>query len=255
MPKDKTAIPGPKARAHLFGFMDETGLLTTPDTDRIFGLGLLILPKTKYLHDQFVKYRQRTGYDGEFKFTNVRRNNLNLYKGFVDLFFETRNVRYSAIMIDKKNIKLRSNKHTRAYNAFAGELIARAISASKDSQSEYITILADDVSTSIDDKYEKEIKAKVNRMLRRNALFGVCRLESHALTEIQMCDVLLGAIAYAFKLRAGVITKPSIYKVQLMKHIQMRIGIDSLSKAFMQHARNGVNFQVQEKQIKEIIKK
>ena len=247
MKKDTSVIPGPKPRAHLFGFMDETGLLSTPDTDKIFGLGLLLLPKTKYLHDELIKYRQRRSFRDEFKFSHVRRDNLQLYKGLVDLFFDSRNARFCAIIIDKKNVKVRSPKHTKAYNAFAGEMIADAISASNSGSSEYVTILADDVSTAIDDGYEKEIKLKVKRILRRNALFGVCRLESHALTELQLCDVILGAIAYSFKLREGLLKNPNPAKVELMKYVQSKIGIDRLSKTFSNRCKNGVVFSVKEK--------
>lgn len=247
MNKDSNVVPGPKARAHLFGFMDETGLLSTPDTDKIFGLGLLLLPKTKYLHDELIKYRQRRLYHDEFKFSLVRRSNLQLYKGLVDLFFESRNARFCAIIIDKKNIKVKSPKHTKAYNAFAGEMIADAISVSSRSNSEYVTILADDVSTAIDDGYEREIKLKVKRMLRRNALFGVCRLESHALTELQLCDVILGSIAYSFKLRENLLKKPNPAKVELMKYVQAKIGVDRLSKTFSHRCKNGIIFSVKEK--------
>lgn len=245
MIKKARSSTGPKPLCHLFGFMDETGLLTTPKTDRIFGLGLLIVSKTKYMHDQLVKYRQRKSFNDEFKFSRVRRNNLPLYKGLVDIFFDTVSARFCVLIVDKKNITIK--KHTKAYNSFAGALIAKSIDSSDGSHSEYITILADDVSTAIDDGYEKEIKAKVKRVLRRNALYGVCRLESHALTEIQLCDVLLGAVAYSFKIREGILKSPNAAKVDLVKYIQTKLGVAQLSITFDNYGPKGVRFHVIEK--------
>lgn len=247
MKEAEDVLTGPKERLHLFGFMDETGLLTSPKTDRIFGIGIVVLPKTKHLHDEIIKLRQRSGYTKEFKFSQVRRNNLKLYKQLVDIFFNTIDSRFAALVIDKQKIQIRSPKHTKAYNSFAGELISNVIDISKN-KSEYITILADDVSTSINDRYEKEIRQKVRRSLRRDALFGVCRLESHALSEIQLCDVLTGAVAYSFKMQKNLISSPLKSKQELIKYIQNKIGIDQLSKTFKNHCGKNVKFFVTEKQ-------
>ena len=95
---------GPKQRVHLFGFMDETGLLTTPIEDKVFALGLLVLPQTKFTHDEIIKLRQRSNYPKEFKFSAVRHNNLALYKSLVDIFFDTQNARFCTIVIDKQKI-------------------------------------------------------------------------------------------------------------------------------------------------------
>lgn len=247
MEEKKLGVTGPKQRLHLFGFMDETGLLSTPTSDKFFGLGIVVLPKTKYLHDEIIKFRQRVGFHDEFKFKNVSRPNLPLYKQFVDLFFSTHNARFGAVMIDKSKTPLRSPKHTRAYNAFAGELVAKIIQPTTSTLTEYITILADDVSTSLSDKYEREMRLKVRRMLRRDALFGVCRVESHALSEIQLCDVILGAVAYSFKLRDGLLSSPKPAKVELVKYVQTKVGAHKLSEAFEKKCAMGIKFTVIEK--------
>jgi len=242
--------PGPKQRRHFFGFLDETGLLQSPTTDRFFGLGILVIPRTKPMHDELLKYRQRKNFYGEFKFTNVRRNNLSLYKGLVDIFFETVQARFCVVVHDKRFlIKRHVKNYAKIYNSFAGELIAEAVKMNDmATSSEYLTILADDVSTAIDDSFEKEMKEKVKSILRRNALFGVFRLESHAISEIQLTDVLLGTVAYAFKVREGLIQSgPANAKLDLVKYFQTRMGVRNLSTSFNNRIRKGVQVKVIEK--------
>lgn len=251
LPDIPADTPGPKPRRHFFGFLDETGLLQSPSTDRFFGLGILIIPRTKPLHDELLKYRQRKNFYDEFKFTYVRRNNLALYKGLIDIFFDTVQARFCVVVYDKRLLdrKRGNRKYSKVYNNFAGELISEAVIMNDTaSRSEYLTILADDVSTAIDDSFEKEMKEKVKSMLRRNALFGVFRLESHAISEIQLTDVLLGTISYAFKVREGLIQSgPANAKLDLVKHFQARIGVPALSTSFYRRIKKGVKVKVIEK--------
>jgi hypothetical protein len=245
---DETEPPGPKPRKHFFGFLDETGLLMSPPTDRFFALGLIVVPRTKPLHDELIKFRQRQHYTEEFKFTNVRRKNLSLYKGLLDIFFDTVEARFCVVVYDKT--KLAKNRdYAKVYNAFAGELIAETVMMTESAlRSEYLSILADDVSTAIDDSFEKEMKDKVKKTLRRNALFGVFRLESHAISEIQLTDVLLGTVAYSFKIREGIIQSGvANAKLDLVKHFQSKIGSSSLSASFSRKIKKGVQVKVIEK--------
>ena len=193
-------ITGPKPRLHLFGFLDETGLLHTPAADRFFGLGLLVISNPRHLHKSIIKLKQKRNYFQEIKFTSVNHSNLKLYKEFIDLIFNEVNLRFSALVVDKNG-----KNHTsfyKAYNNYTGDLIAQTLDVNNSKLSEYITILADDVSTSDkDDKFEQDVRLRIKKRTRRNALFGIARLESHAVSEIQMTDLLIGTVAYAFKMQ------------------------------------------------------
>jgi hypothetical protein len=135
----------------------------------------------------------------------------------------------------------------RSYNGYAGYLIAGSIDQADSGVSEYITILADDVSTnSINDQFEKMVRLRINRVTRRNALFGICRLESHAVTELQLCDVLIGAVAYAHKMQVGGVSRQSA-KAQLVKYIQTKLNTNALGQNLELHLRNGVMFCVKQK--------
>lgn len=246
MGKTSISSTGPKPRRDLQGYIDETGLLHT--TDPLFGLGLLISPNINFLHRRIVNFRNRVGYHREFKFSNVGTHNILYYQGLVDEFFDVPHSVFSAVVFEKKNMDIQKffkGNHDKAYNSFCGRLVADTLPLMGDSFSDYITILADDVSTSKDNHFEKEIKAKIKSVTRRNAISSIIRLESHAVTEIQLVDVLLGAVAYAYKIEHGLVS-PDKAKLQLVKHIQKKLRIPALSTEFERKVKKGIKFKVKQ---------
>lgn len=237
--------PGPKPRRDVFGYLDETGLLASPETDQVFGLGLIVAEHPSEIHRSIINYRNSRRFYGEFKFTNIDHTNLELYKGLIDLFFSCSRLRFHARVFNKTALNVKSiynGNFDRAYNAFAAQLVANSLEIS-----EYIAIMADDVSTKKANNFEKEIRLRIKKKLRRNALFGICRLESHSLAEIQLVDVLLGAVAYAFKIKyKHVKPKHSGAKLQLVKYIQHKLNIPELSTSLKRRCRFGVTFSVEE---------
>ncbi len=238
---------GPKPRLHTFGYLDETGLLHTSHTDRIFGLGLLVCPNPRELHRAIITLKNKRRYHEEFKFTAVTSHNLPVYLELINVFFGCTNNRFHVGIVDKQALTVisRAGHHTTAYNKLAARLIAGAIDRGNSKASEYITILADDVSTNKDDKFEKIIRDTVRQKRRRNALFGICRLESHAVSEIQIVDVLLGLVAYAYKIKMGVV-RGSGAKLRLVKHLQRKLNITELSNEQTIKLRRGELFEIKE---------
>src|SRR5262249_40882448 len=148
--------------------------------------------------------------------------NVNLYKDFIDLFFQQNNINFSAVLYDEKKLDIAkhfSGDGDRAYNSFAARLIYKSLGVS-----DYIVVLADDKNTKKTDNFEKQVKEKVKHLTRRNALFGFCKLESHAVSEIQLVDVLLGTVAYAYKIKMGLlIPAKKSAKLKLVKHLQKKL--------------------------------
>lgn len=236
--------PGPKQIISTFGFIDEVGLLHTPKEDRIFGLGLL-KTRNSQLHRDVVAYKNRIKFHEEFKFSNVRSQNLKQYKGFIDLFFNCQHLQFDSLIFDKTLLDIPTYFHSnyyKAYNSFVSALIAKSLE-----KNENIVVLADDVSTPKHDHFEKEIKEKVKDKMRRNALFGICRMESHAISELQVVDVLLGTVAYSFKIKYGLI-KPSRSnaKFKLMKYLQKLLNTDKLAEDSNYRLRFGKRFTIRE---------
>lgn len=239
---------GPKPRVNLFGYLDETGLLHSPATDKVFGLGLTICHNPKKLHRDIINFRNKRKYYKEFKSTDIRKENLPVYKGLIDIFFDSRHVSFSGLLFDKKQLDLNKyfrGDYERAYGVYVAKLVADALEEESSKGSNYIVILADDVSASKDDQFEKVVKEKVKMRLRRNAVFGVARLESHAITEIQMTDVLLGIVAYAFKVKFGMV-KGKGAKLEMVKYLQKKLDVDKLSESQKIKKRGGLRFSVEE---------
>lgn len=230
-------------RRNFFGFQDEVGLLHTPKEDRVFGLGLLKLEHPRLLHQEICRLKNQRKFVGEFKFADINKRAYPLYRDFINIFFATSGVYFSCLMFDKENIDLKSffrSDHHLAYNAFLASLIARNLEPY-----EYIAMLADDVSTPKSDNYERAVRKRIKRKLGRNALFGICRLESHAVSEIQMTDVLLGTVAYDFKLKYGLIKpNPRSGKFRIMEHLRKRLNLTDLSTTAT--IRKPVHFSVEE---------
>lgn len=239
---------GPKPRVNLFGYLDETGLLHSPATDKVFGLGLTICHNPKQLHRDIINFRNKRKFYKEFKSTDIRKENLPIYKGLVDIFLDSNNVSFSCLVLDKKQLDLNkyfNGDYERAYGVYVARLVSTALEAESSKGSNYIVILADDVSTSKNDKFEKVVKEKVKMRLRRNAVFGVARLESHAITEIQVTDVLLGIVAYAYKVKFGMV-KANGAKLEMVKYLQKKLNIDKLSETQTIKKRGGLRVSIEE---------
>lgn len=234
---------GPKPRRNLQGYLDETGLLH--NSDRFFGLGLLVSPNINKLHGEFLRLRNRMSFHNEFKFTEVTSNNILYYKDFISEFFKCPHNTFLGVIYDKDGIQIKDAR--KAYNSFCGSIIADYINKlSGADTTDYITLLADDISTPKDDHFEREITHKIKLKTRRQAVNSIIRLESHAVTEIQLCDVLIGAIAYSYKVKSHIIKRPNPEKLELVKHIQRRVGVPALSTSLNRRLNNDICFMVKE---------
>lgn len=243
-----TSQSGPKGHTNVWGYLDETGSLKSSRGGPIFGLGLLVTPLPRTLHKQITDLRSHVGYDGEFKFNEVRNQSLSVYKKLLDAYFETANARFSCLLYLRDELETDlSNPEAvyRAYNNMSGKLICSSLDKGNYKNSDYIAIIADDISTVMDDNFELQIRKMIKSKLRRNALFGMSRAESHAFSELQLSDVLLGTVAYAFKLRMGLLQgAPAVAKQQLVKHLQLHLNRDNLAESFVVKLKYGQRFEI-----------
>lgn len=232
------------SKRYVFGFMDETGLLHSPITDRIFALGLIKLQHPKDLHRAIIDFKNKKKFHQEFHFTDVNSHNWRLYLEFIKLFFNACGSSFHALVFDKSKLDIKQffrGNHEHAYNAYTAKLIAGALE-----KGEYIVIIADDVSTPKSDNFEKEVKKKVKLKTQRNALFGIVRVESHAVSEIQMVDVLLGLVGYAFKIKYGLLKEKRQSKLRLLKELQKVINIKTMAINLKKRIKGGGMFEIKE---------
>jgi len=234
----------PANKKYIFGFMDETGMLHSPLTDRVFAFGLLKLHHPRLIHRAIIDLKNNRSFHNEFKFTDITRRNTKLYCEIIDIFFNTNNCSFSCIVFDKTLLDLNKffkGDHVHAYNSYAAKIIAESLSPG-----EYITIIADDISTPKADNFEKDIKTKIKKKLKRNALFGIVRVESHAVSELQVVDVLLGLVGYAYKLKYNLVP-PSPDKINVLKYLQQKLGVTNLvTNGLDKKKKGGCTFRVKE---------
>jgi len=229
-------------KKYLFGFMDETGLLNNTTTERVFAIGLLKLHHPKDIHRAIISLKDGRQFHNEFKFTDITSKNQKLYCELIDIFFKNVECSFSCIVFDKTKLDLNKffqGNYINAYNCYCAKLIANSLNTG-----EYIAIIADDISRPKSDNFEKKIKTKVREKIKRNALFGIVRVESHAISELQLVDVLLGSVGYAFKLKYNN-QPPSKGKLAVLKHIQNKLNINIMSESFKKR-KTGGHFEVVE---------
>ncbi len=238
---------GPKPRTNIFGYLDETGLLHTPASDRFFGMGMVTTRFPRKLHRTIIRLKDVANFHEEFKFNNINHPSLPIYRQLLDSTFQVDGLRFNCIVVDKSIVPILTAKHTQMYNELAGELIATSIDQTGHKDSEYIAVFADDISTADkDDKFEKVVSERIKKAHRRNALFGVCRLESHAVSEIQLSDVLTGATVYAYKMKHGLVSTRGA-KAQFVRYVQQKLNIFNLAEPQSLKMRHGVYFVISEK--------
>lgn len=196
-------------------FMDETGALKS---DRIFAVGIVKCVTPAVVQRPFTLMRDRLHFYGELKWNSLNRAGLlPMYVEAVDCFFRSSDATFACFVADKTKSDpvARFGDHWKAYERLASQLIVGNIAPQ-----EYVAILADEYSTPRGVTFEEDLQAHVEGVLKRRAIVGVCRMRSTGVDLFQVLDLLLGAVAYDYKMHAGLIpTAGKSPKRDLLKHI------------------------------------
>jgi hypothetical protein len=200
----------------LFGFMDETGILSNSKHQRFFALGLLKLENTSALFESIQKlkdkYSKKKGF--EFKFTDIRKDqHLEIHKELIDICFSYPEFSLSCIIIDKD-----SENHTAPDSTWEMQLdlskrhVRRNVKAD-----EQISIIADYLS-----KPKASPKYFEDELKRLQKVFNACMIESDSSVFVQVVDIFIGCIVYRYKIEYGleVETTP---KGKLVKYIESKL--------------------------------
>jgi len=142
----------------------------------------------------------------EMKFSAINKENENLYKHILHKYFGYANVRFCAIVFDKK----RDDFHPDGMSHWNRYLNNAALLISKNMEhlpSAEFVILPDQITqpSEVEVDYENALRMKIidrikdTEMLSAENIFGVARLESHSSMLLQLTDILAGAVAYDFR--------------------------------------------------------
>jgi Protein of unknown function (DUF3800) len=214
------------------GFLDETGAIAT---DRFFGVGLLksaaparLLRAVQKLRDQHHWYR-------EIKFTSTTQGALPFYRQVVDSCLDLDLVEFFCFIADRAHADPidRFGTPWAAYSKLAEQLVIAALRAD-----ELISVLADNYSTPDGVLFEEDLRAGVNRRLKRLAVVSVCRVDSRCCDGLQVADLLTSAIAFEFRTEAG-LASPDSPRGELAAYVREKLGTDSCLAGW-RNARNSV---------------
>ncbi len=167
--------------------------------------------------------RDQEPFRAEMKWSEVRLNTLPIYKKAIGCFFNCPEAKFACFISDKTVMdpNQRFGNQWRAYERLASQLLIGNIRPD-----EQVTVLADEYSTPPGETFEENVCAPVERKLQREAISGVCCMRSTGVDLFQILDVLLGAVAYDYKLNAGLIEGWNP-KMRLLTHIKNRFGVET----------------------------
>jgi hypothetical protein len=139
---------------------------------------------------------------------------------FVDLVVSDTDTQFFEFVADRTQADpiARFGTHWEAYAKLAEQLVVASVRGP-----ELLTVLADNYSTPDDILFEDSLKASVNRRLKRLAVTNVCRLDSKSSDGLQAVDMLVSAITFEFRAKAG-LSSPVSAKGQLSLHVREALG-------------------------------
>ncbi len=200
-----------------FCFLDESGSLHSPDVP-FFTIGIIKCSEPYYLNTAIQSARDRYNFHDELKFNKLSLAKQGFAEEIFKIFLGTKSSQFYSYTIDKEGSYYRKNFNSdpwKAYEELTITLLEKAVIA----PNEIITLLADDVKTPSQYKFEITVEHSINDRCKRLAVAGVCRLNSKANDLLQLTDLIIGAINYSLKLETGLTKSGDKYKRRFSKLI------------------------------------
>jgi hypothetical protein len=184
--------------------------------------------RPELLGRQIQHLRDRSHFYEELKWANIdnRQRFLAQYHEVIEAFFTASATTFSCYVIDKRRIDpvRRFGNIWRAYEELAALEVAYNMH-----DDELAMVLADEMSTPPNVDFEGELRRNITDRGKR--VGGIVRVGSKGVTLVQVADVLMGAVAYDHKVRAGLVPNPSAAKSATTKLIAERVGVVDLARA------------------------
>lgn len=205
-------------------FLDETGLLNA-NRDKFFGLGIIKTEKPQDLYLPIKQIRDKFAFYDEIKWSSVSKKNNQVVQKIIEVFINEPSSSFSCIFLDKRHLDFEHYFHNdfwKVYESFTYHLLRASIK-----KSESCVLLADYYPAPADTNFEKNVKYRLNSKFERLAIHSVCRLDSKSSDLLQLCDYILGAISYEYKLENKLVISPSKLKIEALKHLKNNLGVKS----------------------------
>jgi hypothetical protein len=256
-------------KKYLISFVDASG--TFAPQDRFFGVGMLTLSKPGEISDKLhIIYQRvfaisqrnrekslqifinkgdyesaismlRKTYHFELKFDRITPIKIPYYKEMIRLFLDSQGLRFSAMIIDKKKKGYDDHFFNTTWDAYTSYVTTLVVNELKNLPNHEMFLVLDQInkpkssSLSLEDTILEKIRKRCSKY-KNNKLCKVVnalRIESHSNLLMQLTDVLLGAVMYDFKNKAGLISKKlKIKKEDVVKELREGLGVVSLADSF-----------------------
>jgi hypothetical protein len=205
---------------YVFGFLDETGALSSP-RDPFFAVGMLRCREPYAILRPIQRIRDRQHFYDEIKWNKVSAKKLPLLRDLIDVYVSCSAASFSAFIVDKQkhDVITRFGGQFEAYDALARQLVLGSAR-----RGETLWIVADEYSTPPGARFEENVRDYVNRKAKHgHPVAGVCRMRSSGVDVLQIADLLLGAAVYEHKQALGLVKyKP---KAELLAYIKQKTGV------------------------------
>lgn len=168
--------------------------------DRYMVLGCVWCPKDKVkgIHERIRDIKDRNGIhpNGEVKWTRISKGNMSVYQQLIDYFFDTDDLNFRAIIIDKE--ELNHKEYGQTHDDWYYKMMFQLIHTILESDNNSYDIFLDYKDTLSGEKSMKLHKVLCNSQydFSSKIITNVQCLPSHEIGLIQICDILIGAISY-----------------------------------------------------------
>lgn len=173
------------------------------------------------------------------KFDNVRKTTELYYQRMIDIFLSDKDNRFSAIVVNKEDPTFDGSLIEDTWETYTKYSANLVIQEMKNMPTDKFCVVVDEITKprtkplSLEDTLLSKIRAGIidDRSIQFENVFGAISIESHSNMLMQLCDVLLGAVMYDYKKKAGMTSeKIEARKESLVKKIRDFLKTETLVK-------------------------
>ncbi|MBG22745.1 MAG: hypothetical protein CMF22_04710 [Idiomarinaceae bacterium] len=190
------------------------------DKQKSMVLGAVWCPKDKRLEiaERLREIKQKHGFARgfEIKWTKVSPSKVGFYKDIIDYFFDDDDLHFRGLVIPDKSI-LDHEKHHQDHDDWYYKMYFTMLKTIFDPNSRY------NVYIDIKDTLGHEKVSKLQEVLCRNAydfsrkmISDIKRIQSHEVEQLQLADLLIGALSYLHRELSGSKAKEAL--IERIKH-------------------------------------
>lgn len=204
MPTDPRRLTSPDAVLVPLGypsamfFVDESG--SKASAGQYFVVAAAKLRSPGLFQRAIRDVRDRTGFEGEFKFSEITKGTLVPYYELIDQL-EQSDARLAACVVDGDTGVNPFADGGPAWIAHA-DVVAQLL-VGNINRRELVTVVLDGISTPRGCSLEDHVRQQVNRRLRNSSVVGAICLDSRSNDCVQVADLIAGAVAFGRRRDAG----------------------------------------------------